>query len=120
MAIVFSLLTVFGRIEQDIRKQDIILLPDEYFNILTKHGSVYVYGKDWESFDHKAAAKALIQSTRSYKISQGLGVRTTFSDPTYQHTLLKRGNNWGQYKADPLPMMTTVKAVKKKDIISLL
>lgn len=69
-----------------------------------------------------------MQSTRSYKISEarvleidgkGLGVRTTFSGPTYQHTLLKRGNNWGQYKADPLPMMTTVKAVKK-DIISLL
>ncbi|XP_048020943.1 uncharacterized protein LOC125266040 [Megalobrama amblycephala] len=120
---------VFGRIEQDIRKQDTILLPDKYTNILKKHGSVYVYGKDWESFDHKAAAKALIQSTRSYKISEarvleidgkGLGVRTTFSGPTYQHTLLKRGNNWGQYKADPLPMMTTVKAVKKKDIISLL
>lgn len=120
---------VFGRIEQDIRKQDTILLPDKYTNILKKHGSVYVYGKDWESFDHKAAAKALIQSTRSYKISEawvleidgkGLGVRTTFSGPTYQHTLLKRGNNWGQYKADPLPKMTTVKAVKKKDIISLL
>ena len=90
---------------------------------------MYVYRKDWESFDHKSAAKALMQSTRSYKISEarvleidgkGLGVRTTFSGPTYQHTLLKRGNNWGQYKADPLPMMTTVKAVKKKDIISLL
>lgn len=120
---------VFGRIEQDIRKQDTILLPEEYTNILRKHGSVYVYGKDWESCDHKAATKALMQSTRSYKISdarvleidgKGLGMRTTFHGPTYQHTLLKRGKNWGMYKAAPLPMMTTVKAVKKRDIISLL
>ncbi|RXN05697.1 testis-expressed sequence 2 -like protein [Labeo rohita] len=32
---------VFGRIEQDIQKQTTILLPEEYNNILQKHGTVY-------------------------------------------------------------------------------
>lgn len=120
---------VFGRIEQELRKKDTILLPEEYHVILNKHASVYVYGKEWQSFDHKAATKSMMRSTRSFKISdarvleldgKGLGMKDTFHGPTYQHTVLKKGKKWSQYRAAPLAMITTVKAVKKRDIISLL
>ncbi|XP_041362797.1 uncharacterized protein LOC121378605 [Gigantopelta aegis] len=45
---------VFGRIEQEIRKKDTILMPEEYHEIISKHGTVHVYGKDWKCYDYKA------------------------------------------------------------------
>ena len=54
----------FGRIEQDIRKQNTILLPDDYVAILAKHGNVHVYGTEWKCRDFKAAATAHCKSKR--------------------------------------------------------
>ena len=45
--IAFCLQTVFfGRIEQDIRKQATILLPEENISILSRQGSVHRYLQD--------------------------------------------------------------------------
>ena len=44
---------VFGRIEQDLKKVDTILLPEDYYVVLRRHGSSHAYGEDWVSIDHK-------------------------------------------------------------------
>ena len=61
---------VFGRIEQGIRKQATILLPEENISILSREGSVHRYLQDWQSFDFKSAAKKSIKATKPYKKAQ--------------------------------------------------
>ncbi|XP_058629205.1 uncharacterized protein LOC131538986 [Onychostoma macrolepis] len=71
---------VFGRIEQDIRKHTTILLPEEYNNILQKHGTVHQYGKDWQCYDFKEAAarfttkKVKQECCKSLEINWGLSL----------------------------------------------
>ena len=59
---------VFGRIEQDLRRKDTILLPEEYNTVLAKHGTLLVYDEDWTALNFKAAASAHLKSQRSFKI----------------------------------------------------
>ena len=79
---------VFGRIEQEIRKYDTILMPGKYYEILKRHGNVYVYGRDWQAFDFKATAQAFLKSQKTFKISEArmlmingdqLGFKTVYS-----------------------------------------
>ena len=57
---------VFGRVEQDIRKQPTILLPEEYVSILRKHGNVHQYGKDWQCYNLKKKKR----SSHIYSIAE--------------------------------------------------
>ena len=61
---------VFGRVEQDIRQEETILLPAEYVEILEMHGVVHEYGKDWQCYDFKGESAAFVKSQRSFKISE--------------------------------------------------
>ncbi len=45
---------VSGRIEQQVRKKDTILMPEEYYEILHNHGNVHIYGQHWKAYDFKA------------------------------------------------------------------
>ena len=47
---------VFGRIERDIRRQEMILMPADCHEILQRYGTVQVYQKDWTALDFKSAA----------------------------------------------------------------
>lgn len=120
---------VFGRVEQDIRRKNTILLPEEYFDILRRHGTLLAYPTNWQALDFKKAAAAVLRSTRSFKISQArmlevngneLGLKTAFNGDFCQHAILKRGKNWAQFKPANLPLVSTVKRAKKKDVLSLL
>ncbi|KAF2892406.1 hypothetical protein ILUMI_13761 [Ignelater luminosus] len=44
---------VFGRLERELRKQEKIVLPEEYVNIYNKFGQVYELGKNWVVYDLK-------------------------------------------------------------------
>ena len=54
---------VFGRIEQDIRKINTILVSE----ILAKHGNEH--STDWQCFDYKASAAEFCKSQRTFRIS---------------------------------------------------
>ena len=93
---------VFGRIEQDIRKKNTILLPEEYCEILRKHGTAHEYGKDWQSYDYKGEAARYTKRQRSFKISDAkvlqvsgdkLGFKSVYAGEFCQHSILKRGEN---------------------------
>lgn len=45
---------VFGRIEQQVRKKDTVLMPEEYYDILSNHGNVHIHGQHWNAYDFKA------------------------------------------------------------------
>ena len=94
---------VFGQIEQDIRKQATILLPEEYLSILSRQGSVHRYLKDWQSYDFKSAAKKSIKAIKPFKIStvnvleirgSCVGVEDTYSADFTTYSILKTGQNW--------------------------
>lgn len=119
----------FGRIEQDIRKKDTILMPEEYSEILRKHGTVYEYGKDWQCYDYKGESARFTKSQRSFKISEArvlqisgdkLGFKSTFAGEFCKHTVLKRGKRWSQFNPPLLPDSNCVKEAKKQDVIKLL
>lgn len=120
---------VFGRIGQNVKKIDNILLPEEYFEILRQHGTVHVYGKSWHCFDFKTETEAYIKAKRTFKISEAKGLqitsdklsfKTTYSGEFCEHTLLKKSKHWVNFKPDQLPMRSTVTEAKKKDVRNLL
>lgn len=120
---------MFGRIEQDIRKHTTILLPEEYNNILQKHGTVYQYGKDWQCYDFKEAAARFTTTQRSFKISEArvlqisgdkLGLKPAFAGEFCQHSVLKRGKKWFQFKPALLPDVNCVKEAKRTVVLKLL
>ena len=93
----------FGRIEQEIRKHDTILLPSDYYEILKRHGHLHVYNEEWNCYDFKAAVDKLCVSTRLFKISEArvleinseqLGFKSTYCSEYSYHTILKRGKMW--------------------------
>lgn len=63
---------VFGRIEKDIRKEEEILAPSQYHEIMQKHETVRQLGRDWKVFDWKKYAGERFKSAASlpFKISQ--------------------------------------------------
>lgn len=120
---------VFGRLEQEIKKQDTILLPSDYVNIMNKHGNVHVYGEHWQCYDFKAAAAKHCSSTRSFKISDAkvleisgdkVGFKQMYSGDFCHHTLLKRGRRWETFKPALAPVVNCVKKAKKDDVLKLL
>ena len=119
---------VFGRIEQDLRKKDTILLPDEYDAVLQRHGTLLVYDRDWQAYDYKAATPAITKTTRTFKISEakvinidgdGIKMKTAYNGEFCTHGVLKRGRNWTSFSPALLPLMSTVKPAKKKDVLAL-
>lgn len=120
---------VFGRIEQDIRKKDQILLPSEYLSILGKHGTVFEYDKDWQVYDIKQEVKRLTKAARSFKLSEAKVVKLSenklylneaYSGEFKEHTVLKRGQNLATYDPPLLQPQSFVKEAKKADVRSLL
>lgn len=120
---------VFGRIEQDIRKHDTILVPSKYVQILSKHGNVLVYGKDWHSYDYKSAAASYCKSQRSFKISDAkmlrvnsdkVGFKQVYGGDFCDHAILKRGKKWDNFRPAVSPQVNCVKTAKKDDVLKLI
>lgn len=120
---------VFGRLEQEIRKHDTILLPSEYVNIMQRHGNVHIYGQHWQCYNFKAAAAKHCVSSRSFKISDArvlevsgdkVGFKQLYSGDFCYHSLLKRGKRWETFKPALSPMVNCVKVAKKLDVLKLL
>lgn len=120
---------VFGRVEQSIRKQDTIMLPKDYENILASHGKVMVYGTDWSARDYKAEVKKFTKVSRTFKISEArvieldgntLSLKSSYTGHLSQHTVLKRGKSWSNFAPCALPMKSHVKPAKKADVFKLL
>lgn len=120
---------VFGRIEQKIRKMDIILLPQEYHAILQQFGPVHVYGTDWEAFDYRSTTADCVKAQRSFKISEAcmldlstnkVGFKTAYNGEYCFHGVLKQGKSWADLKPELLPKQTSVKSAKKHDVLALL
>lgn len=53
---------VFGRVEKEYRKKEVIISPEEYYNVLQNHGTVRKIGKDWNVCDYK------LYSKKTYKV----------------------------------------------------
>ena len=118
---------MFGRIEQELRRKDTILLPSDYHAVLRSHGTLLIYGDVWKAQDFKAATSRLTKTTRSFKISEArvlirgneLGFILSRPGEFCNHSILKRGKKWDQFKPSELPMISTVKPAKKTNVLSL-
>ncbi|KAA0703634.1 hypothetical protein E1301_Tti015520 [Triplophysa tibetana] len=120
---------VFESIEQDIRKKTTILMPEEYCEILRKHGTVHEYGKDWQCYNFRDQAARFTNSQRTFEISDArvlqvsgdtLGFKPAFTGEFSQHSVLKQGKKWCQFNPPLLPDVNCVKAMKRSDVMKLL
>ena len=120
---------VFGRIEQDIRRKTTILLPEEYLQIMGKHGQVHEYLKEWECLDFKTTTAAFIKQARPFKLSEakvvqvvgsGLGLKPTYSGEVKVYPVLKKGKRWDNFKPPGLAPTSCVKSAKRSDTFKLL
>lgn len=116
---------VFGRIEQDIRRQPTILLPHKYTSILHRHQ----YGSDWQCYDFKKEATAFTIQQRSFRINDArvtqicgerLDCMPSFAGEFTRHSVLRRGKRWLEFAPSPLPDVNCVKLTKKRDVAKLL
>ena len=121
----------FGRVSQDIRTRETISLPEEYVEIFEQHGQVFQYGKDWQAFDFKAETKLFLKQKRTFQISNvkrmdisGSGTKVSVSDSfnrdLCEHSLLKPGKSWANFRPSVLHPVSTVKDPKKDDVRKLL
>ncbi|XP_030609211.1 uncharacterized protein LOC115796879 [Archocentrus centrarchus] len=115
---------VLGRIEQDIQKHPSILLLDDYTKILQRHGTVHQHGKDWQSYDFTKEAASFTTTQRTFKLSDArvlqisgdtLGFKALFTDEFCQHSVLKQGKRWSQFKLAPLRDVNCIKEEKKTE-----
>lgn len=78
---------VFGRIEQELKKIKSIISPSEYYKIFKKHTTFNVYGKDFNVYDYKSAAKKVLKQSQfkmtEQKIFQYLKGKNTVGISTY-------------------------------------
>ena len=99
---------VFGRIEQDLRRKDTILLPSDYHAVLRSHGTLLIYGDDWKAQDFKATTSRLTKTTRSFKISEArvleicgneLGFKSSYHGEFCNHSILSLRHRDEDYTA---------------------
>ena len=120
---------VFGRIEQEIRKVDPIMTPNEYISILKKHGHVHEYNKDYTCFDFKGETDKHCKKARPFKLSEAkvrginsdqLGLKTKYDGQFQVHSVLKRGRMWSSFSPQQSGDINCVKPAKKGDVLKLL
>ncbi len=120
---------VFGRIEQQVRKKDTILMPEEYYVILRNHGNVHIYGQHWKAYDFKAETQVFVKTQKSFKLSDArmlelrndkLGFKAVYNSEYCYHSIMKRGKKWANFKPSQLTNESTVKDAKRKDVLNLL
>ncbi|KAK3764439.1 hypothetical protein RRG08_040035 [Elysia crispata] len=73
---------VFGRIERDICRQETILMPADYHEILQRHGTVHVYQKDWTALDFKPTVLPPTSTVTETKRKDVLNLLSVISAPT--------------------------------------
>ena len=87
---------VFGRIEQQLRSLDTVLLPSGYQEVLENHGTVHVYGEQWRAADYRAATTKHTKTQRSFRISDArvieldgdkVGMKDTYNGATVSQCL---------------------------------
>ena len=105
------------------------MYPQNYLDILAKHGTVLQYGTDWEAYDFKATAAEFTKQNRPFKITEAKRLvyandRVNFSDAYTgdftEYSILKKGKSWSNFHPPRLAKCSTVKDAKKKDIFNLL
>ena len=107
---------VFGRIEQKLRKMDTVLLPRDYHEVLSNHGTVQVYGQDWQTSDYRPATAQHTKGQRSFRLSDArvieisgdaVCLKDTYHGDTVSYNVLKRCKNWGTFRPGPLADQST-------------
>ncbi len=61
---------LFGRIEKDIKKQEEILIPAGYHEIMAQHSVVHKYGQDFKVYDYKKLSETILQKSFSIGIRE--------------------------------------------------
>lgn len=54
---------VFGRLEKEYRKKELIKTPQGYYEIMQKHGRIRELHKHWQVYDFKRLADAVLKKT---------------------------------------------------------
>ena len=105
------------------------MVPQDFINILKKHGTVFVYTEDWQGYQFKKQTNMFMKTARSFKISEArvielrgarLGLKTAYAGEFTEHSLLKRGRSWKDFSPSPLPVVSCVKDAKRSDVFALL
>lgn len=130
---------VFGLIEKDFKKHEIIQTPEQAIDIVSKHCSVKKVGSDLKVYDFKNAAKEVVRRCGSWHFQISKAKRIYFKGSSRNdNTILVRGeahfqNDLGTFRnlfvkgtsfnnliLDEVPASNSVSVEKKKDVEKLL
>ena len=75
------------------RKNETIVLPDQWCTILENHGMVFRYGKDWNCMQSEVKQKHIFKISESKILNienEKVNVKSSYSGLFEQHSLLKK------------------------------
>lgn len=92
---------IFGHVEKEYRRHEVLKSPKDYQNILNNYGQVKKHGFDWICKDFKRFSKDIFKSLMPIKLTQvrvlrfckdykSIGHRNTFSGSNSYSAVLKR------------------------------
>lgn len=125
---------VFGGIEKQFRRKEVIVSPLEYYEILGQHGTVLKWGSDWHVSDFKSASKELLKSNAEFKMRDSkvftfikakptqVGFQYFYSDvPIFYETLKRNNVSFAVLSsASIVPKENKVSLKKKADVVKLM
>ncbi len=123
---------VFGRIEKQIKKHQVLATPQSYHEIFSKHGVVKLYGTHWQTYDHHSLSKQMLRSvtnvpmreTKIWKFQRNQRVfwaSLTYCGNFQRYEVLKKNIRLLEtFKPKLLPRITHVSSLKKNDVEELL
>ncbi|KAH1008101.1 hypothetical protein HUJ04_005247 [Dendroctonus ponderosae] len=126
--------TGFLEVEKEYRRREEILVPREYYEILKNHGTVNIWGQDWNTFDYKSVSQSIVKKELHFKRSETrvltyqkrkgtviCKVRPTYTGYDIEVSSFKKGGkNANRISAQKLPAMNHVSDLKKSDVKKLL
>lgn len=126
---------VFGRIEKIYRKQDKIISPKQYHDILKEHGTLKVLSKDWRVLNFKKCSDKIFKTKLPFlmreqrvfcfeKGKRSIKVKNTYTGDWQEHEVIKNNflKNWKtQYQLlNIVNERNKISDLKKKDVKELL
>lgn len=128
---------VFGHIEVECKKKEIILEPQEYLHIFSKYGTVLKVGKDVEIYDWKTETRKFIRPPGQWHFAfskmkrmiitkNSKGVVLVRGEGVYNSNIgmgkpiTKKARNIINMKPSKIPIRNVVSSNKKTDVNNLL
>ncbi|KAJ8942215.1 hypothetical protein NQ314_010115 [Rhamnusium bicolor] len=111
---------VFGNIEKDLKKKEIIVSPEEYVTLIGRHGTVLRLGEEVAVFNWKRATQNVIKPPVAFQIPPHKKIYAGLIELGAFRSVTKKSYNISSINPQPLPCNIAVREDKVVSVSKLL